>query len=133
MSGFASASRKGAAVDVIWILREPAWTEIDVTGYKVEALDGDIGTVDEATYDVRASRIVVDTGPWIFGKKVILPAGTIEEIDSEEKVVRVDRTKDEIKNAPAYDYGNLDAEERHRKALGDYYGAPQPGTPGRTR
>ena len=117
----------------IWDLRDPAWTEIDVTGYEVKALDGSIGKIDESTYDVRASRIVVDTGPWIFGKKVILPAGTIEQIDRDEQRVRVDRTKEEIKNAPEYDDAHLNAEERHRKALADYYGAPQPGTPGRTR
>jgi hypothetical protein len=111
----------------IWVLREPEWEVIDITGYDVEALDGSIGTVDEATYDVKAGRIVVDTGPWIFGKKVILPAGTIEEIDREAEVVLVDRTRDEIKNAPEYDVENLDAEEQHRKALTDYYGAPQPG------
>ena len=47
--------------------------DVDVVGYDVEALDGDIGKVDEATYDAGASYIVVDAGPWIFGKKVMLP------------------------------------------------------------
>ena len=42
---------------------------MDVAGYSVEALDGGIGKVDEATYDVGSSYIVVDTGPWILGKK----------------------------------------------------------------
>ena len=45
----------------------------DLTGYEVEATDGGIGSVDEATNDVGGSYIVVDTGPWIFGKKVLLP------------------------------------------------------------
>ena len=44
---------------------------VDVTGYSVEAVDGGIGKVDEATYDVGSSYLVVDTGPWIFGKKVL--------------------------------------------------------------
>ena len=113
----------------IWVLRNPAWQALDITGYAVEALDGEIGTVDEATYDVHADRIVVDTGPWILGRKVLIPAGMIEHIDPEGRVVVVDRTKDEIKNAPAYDEANLDDEELHRKQLSDYYGAPQPGGP----
>ena len=46
----------------------------DIVGYEVHATDGHIGKVDEATYDVGASQIVVDTGPWIFGRKVLLPA-----------------------------------------------------------
>jgi hypothetical protein len=115
----------------IWIVRDESFTTIDVTGYHVEALDGRIGTVDSATYDVRAGRIVVDTGPWIFGKKVLLPAGTIEDIDRDERVVFVDRTKDEIKAAPPYDDENLDEEESYRKALSDYYGAPGPSGPAR--
>ncbi|MBD0291736.1 MAG: PRC-barrel domain containing protein, partial [Thermoleophilia bacterium] len=48
--------------------------ETDVVGFSVEATDGGIGKVDEATYDVGQSYLVVDTGPWIFGKKVLLPA-----------------------------------------------------------
>lgn len=115
----------------IWIFREPTWVEIDVTGYKIEALDGSIGTVDEATYDVRAARIVVDTGPWIFGHRVILPVGVIDRIDTDEQTVYVGVTKDQIRDAPRYEEGNLDAEERHRKALSDYYGAPAPSGPAR--
>ena len=53
----------------------------DLTGYSVEALDGSIGKVDEATHVTGRSSIVVDTGPWIFGKKVLLPAGVIDRIE----------------------------------------------------
>ena len=94
---------------------------MNLTGYGVEATDGHIGKVDDATDEIGSSHIVVDTGPWIFGKKVMLPAGTITRIDHQERDVHVDRTKDEIKNAPEYD-------ERFRKdpdyhgRLGDYYG-----------
>jgi len=35
---------------------------MDLTGYKVEALDGSIGKVDEATYATEGSYVVVDTG-----------------------------------------------------------------------
>ena len=56
-------------------------TKVDLSGFKVEALDGSIGSIDESTYGTSRSYIVVDTGPWIFGKKVILPAGVIRGID----------------------------------------------------
>ena len=52
---------------------------VDLTGFSVEATDGGIGKIDEATYDTSRSYIVVDTGPWIFGKKVMLPAGVIKQ------------------------------------------------------
>ena len=54
----------------------------DLTRFEVEATDGSIGHVDEATYDVGASYLVVDTGPWIFGKKVLLPASVIRRVTS---------------------------------------------------
>ena len=34
---------------------------------------------------------------------VLLPAGVVERIDTAEKKIYVDRTKDQIKNAPEYD------------------------------
>jgi hypothetical protein len=115
----------------IWVLREPRWRGLDITGFDVEASDGHIGKVDSASYDVRASRIVVDTGPWIFGKSVVLPVGVIDAIDQEAETVHVRCTKEQVRDAPEYDEANLDAEERHRKALSDHYGAPAPSGPAR--
>ena len=94
---------------------------VDVVGYGVEALDGSIGKVDKASNDVGASTVVVDTGPWIFGKKVMLPAGVIDRIDSADEKVYVHRTKDEIKNAPEYD-DSLESDQTYRGSLGSYYG-----------
>ena len=39
--------------------------------------DGGIGKVDETPNEIGSGFLVVDTGPWIFGKKVMLPAGVI--------------------------------------------------------
>jgi hypothetical protein len=94
--------------------------EVDLTGYPIAAVDGDIGHVDEATNELLGSSyLVVDTGPWIFGRKVLLPAGVVERIDTVEHKVYVDRTKDQIKNAPEYDQTVDDAQYRDR--LGGYY------------
>jgi hypothetical protein len=99
------------------IMAEP----IDLTGFKVEATDGDIGKVDEATYEVGSSAIVVDTGPWIFGRKVLLPAGVIEEIDLDNRRIRVRFTKDQIKNAPELDEMTDWRSDEYRQRVGDYY------------
>jgi hypothetical protein len=74
---------------------------LDVTGFKVEAADGSI-----------------DTGVWIFGKKVILPAGLIERVDRDQETLYIAPTKDEIKDAPEFDD---DASEDYRSAVNDYY------------
>jgi hypothetical protein len=105
----------------IWTYRETDWTTSDLTGLSVEALDGGIGKIDEASYDVGAGYIVVDTGPWIFGKKVLLPAGVVNRVDRDDEKVYVNRTKDQIKNAPEFDE-NTYRDARYRDQLGSYYG-----------
>jgi hypothetical protein len=92
----------------------------DIVGYNVEAVDGEIGKVSDASDKVGASYVVVDTGPWIFGKKVMLPAIAIDRVDHDDERVWVNRTKDEIKNAPLFDESRYDDEE-YRRRLGSYY------------
>ena len=91
-----------ATLDV-WVYREATWAQNDLTGFSVEALDGSIGKIDEASNEVGASYLVVDTGPWIFGKKVMLPAGVVSDVDLDTQTVFVNRNKEEIKNAPEFD------------------------------
>jgi hypothetical protein len=97
-------------------------SNVDLTGFKVEAADGSIGKVDEATYEAGGSFIVVDTGPWIFGKKVMLPAGVVRDIDLDTETISVALMKDQIKNAPEFDE-NTYREQGYRNELGQYYGS----------
>src|SRR5688500_6517966 len=106
----------------VWTYREqsslgvnPATT--DITGFEVEAVDGSIGKIDEATYEVGSSYTVVDTVPWIFGKKVMLPAGVIQRVDEAEERVFVNCTKDEIKSAPEFDPSMI-SDDSYRGQLG---------------
>ncbi|MEU5786017.1 PRC-barrel domain-containing protein [Micromonospora lupini] len=94
-------------------------TPVDLVGYHVQASDGRIGTIDETSDDADAGYLVVDTGPWILGQKVLLPAGTVERVDHLDRVVHVDRTRQEIKDAPSYDPESADREYRDR--VGRYY------------
>ena len=87
----------------IWTYRETTITQRNLAGLPSKRLDGKIGKIDEATDEVGASYIVVDTGPWIFGKKVMLPAGVITHVIKDTETVFVDRTNDQIKNAPEFD------------------------------
>jgi hypothetical protein len=105
-----------------WAYREDVTLSgADLAGYKVEATDGAIGKVDEASHDVDASYLVVDTGPWIFGKKVMIPAGTINHVDHDERRVYMDRTRDQIKSAPEFDPDTY-ASTEYREKVGGYYG-----------
>jgi len=93
---------------------------VDLVGFSVEATDGGIGKIDEATYDVGSSYVVVDTGPWIFGKKVMLPAALIQRVDLDSEAVIVDRTKDEIKSSPEFDEETY-RDAGYRSRVGSYY------------
>jgi hypothetical protein len=110
----------------LWTFRESgtfggdAPAGLDLVGYSVEAVDGGIGKVDEATHEASHSYIVVDTGPWIFGKKVLLPAGVVDRVDDLAETVYVDRPKDEIKNAPEFDESRY-RDDDYREELGGYY------------
>src|SRR5919198_1024029 len=102
------------AMSDVWTYRDASRLGMDIAsadiiGYGIEAIDGSIGKVDDATYDTGASYLIIDTGPWIFGKKVMLT-----------------RPKDQIKSAPEYADTPTDA-EASRNRLGSYYGVGGPG------
>jgi hypothetical protein len=106
----------------LWAYRDSgmASAEAPIAGYTVEATDGSIGSVDEATYEVGSSYIVVDTGHWIFGKKVMIPAGVISRIDHDGKRVGVALSKDEIKGSPEFDEAAYQSEE-YTTAIESHY------------
>jgi len=107
------------AVD-IWSFRVTV-DDVDLSEYHVESVDGEeIGKVDRASEEIGSDALVVDTGPLVFGRKAVLPVGTIERIDPEERRIYVDRTKDEIREAPEYDPSGY-AQQEYRLALADYY------------
>ncbi len=117
----------GVAIVDIWTFEvEPAVGDregaTDLTGFSLEATDGKIGKIDEATYEAGGSFLIVDTGPWIFGKKVMLPAGVVERIDPESKTLFVSFTKDQIKNAPEFNEETGRKDKDYRRRLGEYYG-----------
>jgi hypothetical protein len=86
----------------------------------VDATDGSIGKIHAATSETDAAYVVVDTGPWIFGKKRLIPAGAITDVNHDDKTVIVAMTKDAIKAAPDYDASHWNEETRNQHA--DHYG-----------
>lgn len=96
----------------------------DVTGYTIHATDGEIGKVDKANNETDSNYLIVSTGPWIFGKTVMLPAGVISRVDRENETVYVGLAKEQIKNAPEYSEGAHE-NETYRGDLGRYYGTTQ--------
>ncbi len=76
------------------------------TGSKIHATDGDIGKVEEFYFDDDQWAIrylVVDTGPWILGRKVLISPLSITGTRWEEERVDTRLTKDQVKNSPDID------------------------------
>ena len=111
--------------DTVWSYRDTEWSQDrDLVGYDVEATDGSIGKIDEASTDASAKWLVVDTGFWIFGKKRVIPAGTVVGMDHESRRIVVSMTKDQVKAAPDYDesdWADEDTRTLQRGRHGDYY------------
>jgi hypothetical protein len=51
----------------------------------------------------------------------MLPAGVIRDVDPDAQTVFVNRTKEQIKNAPEFDQEHY-RDETYRTQLGGYYG-----------
>ena len=102
----------------------------DVKGWDVEASDGHIGKVDDATYDTSSSCLVVDTGFWIFGKKRMIPAGVVDRIDPGEQKMLVSMTKEQIRQAPDYDPDrHRDDQHGYQHEVGEYFDGSGTSTP----
>jgi hypothetical protein len=113
------------ANDDVWIYRSGVETTTEpenLVGYDVEATDGSIGKVDEATTHTGRQYLVVDTGFWIFGKKRLIPAGMVTRVDHSDQKVDVSMTKDQIKQAPDFDHDISVFDDAQYDKYSSYYG-----------
>ena len=94
-----------------------------VKGYTIHASDGEIGDVEDFIIDDSTWKLdfmVVDTGHWFPGKKVLISPKLIKEIDWDTFTVVVNATEEEVKSSPEYAYGEA-VSETYKKILNDYY------------
>jgi hypothetical protein len=109
----------------VWQFRESmvfATRDIDLSGFEVVAKDGSIGTVDEVSNDVRVNYLVVDTGDWLPGRQVMVPAGTVERVDPSARKVFLDRTKEDVRDAPEFDRKHKGSAKFQDALTGYYHG-----------
>jgi 3'-phosphoadenosine 5'-phosphosulfate sulfotransferase len=104
----------------LWIFRDASYGEGSLEGFEVAAEDGGIGRVEDVSREAGASSLVVDTGVWIFGRRVLLPAGVVTEVDREHRRVHVACTKEQVRNAPEYDL-QAGADDAYRRRLAGHY------------
>jgi uncharacterized protein YrrD len=94
-----------------------------VKSYTIHAQDGDVGEVEDFIIDDNTWKIrflVVDTGNWLPGKKVLISPQWIEHIEWETSRVTVNVGIDKIKNAPEYDQDKPVSDDYEQGLYGHY-------------
>lgn len=79
----------------------------DIKKYSVYTAETDekVGEVYDALVDAngRFRYLVIDTGFWIFGKKVLLPTGRAKIDYDRQRIYTIGFTKEQAENLPKYD------------------------------
>ncbi len=99
----------------------------EVINYRVQAIDGQIGHVDDFIFDddgwiVR--YVVVETKDILPGKRVLVAPSWFKDVKWLEENVYVDLHKETIKNSPEYD-PSAPVNREYEIRLYDYYGRPR--------
>ena len=95
-----------------------------IKGYAIAANDGRLGTVsdflfDDASWLVR--WLVVDTGNWLSGRKVLLPPSVLGHLDPKGREFAVGLTMQQVKDSPDIDT-ERPASRQMETNIYDYYG-----------
>jgi hypothetical protein len=100
---------------------------LEVLTYEIGAKDGEIGTVmdfiveDRVTWAIR--YMVVDTGRWLPGKKVLVPVHWIDSVIWKDRKVNVNLSKESLRECPEYD-PSQPVNREYEETLYDYHGKP---------
>jgi uncharacterized protein YrrD len=75
-------------------------------GYEIRATDGDLGTIDEFYFDDETwavRYIVVETGNWLSGRKVLISPVAFGKPDVESRKISVNLTSAQVGSSPDFD------------------------------
>jgi len=95
-------------------------------GYKLNGLDGEIGTVKEFYFDDRHWTIrylVADTGNWLLERQVLISPYALANVNKEEQYIAIDLTKKQIEDSPSVDT-HKPVSRQFEEAYYGYYGWP---------
>jgi sporulation protein YlmC with PRC-barrel domain len=100
------------------------WNASAINGYVIAASDGHLGTVSDFLFDDRGWRIrwlVVDSGTWLSGRKVLLPPLALGHPDRNGREFSVRLTKQQVKDSPDIN-GDRPVSRQMETHVYDYYG-----------
>lgn len=95
-------------------------------GYRLEALDGDIGRCHDFLFDDELWTLrymVADTGGWLSGRKVLISPVQLESPDWERQRMPVNLTKTQIEQSPALDR-DAPVSRRYEQLYNEFHSLP---------
>jgi hypothetical protein len=95
-------------------------------GSPITASDGEIGRIEDVYFDDcrwAARYLVVDTGAWLTGRKVLISAISVGSIDWERNLVHVGLNRQQVEASPPIDTDKRAFRQLEGDFL-DYYGYP---------
>jgi uncharacterized protein YrrD len=98
----------------------------ELRGYGIRAADDDIGSVDDLLFEDTTSMVrylVVETGSWLFGRKVLLAAAALGPVDHKAREITTALTTRQVKDGPGID-ADQPVSRQHEEALHSYYDWP---------
>lgn len=95
-------------------------------GYRLEALDGDIGHCHDFLFDDELWTLrymVADTGGWLSGRKVLISPAQLESPDWERQRMPVTLTKTQIEQSPPLDV-DAPVSRRYEQLYNEFHSLP---------
>ena len=98
----------------------------ELNGFKIAAIDGEIGEVEEFYFDDERWALrymVVNTGNWLASRQVLVSPFSVMQVDLENRQLQVALTKSQVEKSP--DIDTRKPVSRQLEAhYADYYGYP---------
>jgi hypothetical protein len=97
-----------------------------LTSLTLQGIDGELGRVEEFYFDDRfwpLRYLVVNTGSWLTGRRVLIPPSAVAGPGAEERRIRVGLTREQIRNSPPVDT-RKPVSRLYEERYYSYYGWP---------
>ena len=108
--------------DGVFVLKKTT----ELIGCAIHATDGTIGSVTTILFDDEAwtlRYLVVDTGTWLPGRKVLIAPMAIRKANWKDSTVEVSLTREQVKNSPDIDTDSPVSRQREQEFY-SYYSYP---------
>lgn len=102
------------------------WRASEITGYAIEGIDGHVGSIHDLLFshdDWRLRWLVVDTGKWLPGRKIVVPIHVADKPNAVRKEIVVELSLQQATQSPDIDVSGP-VSRQAEATLYQHYGWP---------